>query len=166
MALPWRTALSCRDRQFRGGFYITLSVVMLALALTFGPIQGQSAVAQGVVSHRQIAEQIYAQMPELPRENHYERSDTGDVDPGNTLISRFVRYHMFVQRRPAVYRLDWKMTLADYLGVNDWVVEPVYPSTDVLERSPRNGDMAAIRSLTLAQRQALVDALVAIYRPE
>ncbi|MGB3613730.1 MAG: hypothetical protein WBA10_08050 [Elainellaceae cyanobacterium] len=143
-----------------------MSIAAFVAALTVGASQYQPAAAQGIISHRTVAAQIYAQMPELPLENHYERSDTGDVDDSNTLISRVVRYHLFVQRRQPIYRLDWKLTLADYLGVNDWVVEPIYPGADVLERSPRNGDMTAVRTLTLAQRQALVDALVAIYRAD
>ncbi|MGF1537373.1 MAG: hypothetical protein ACFB4J_12950 [Elainellaceae cyanobacterium] len=127
--------------------------------------QPQQVSAQGLIPTREAAAQIYAQMPDLPLENHYERAEARGVDESNTLMLRFIRYHLFVQRRSPVLRLDWKLTLADYLGVNEWVTEPVYPSFNELEDSPRNGDMNAVRSLNLAQRQALVEALVAIYSP-
>ncbi len=145
--------------------YLGIAVLALISVLLVLPGRPQRATAQGIAPSRQVAEQIYAQLPGLPLENYYERAGTNDVDESNTLISRFVRYHLFVQRRQPIYRLDWKLTLADYLGVNEWVLESAYPGFAELDGSPRNADMTAVRSLTLSQRQALVEALVAIYRP-
>jgi hypothetical protein len=113
---------------------------------------------------RNAAQQIYAQMPELPLEDHYERVETGEVDSDNTLLSRFIRYHLYVQGRSPLYRLDWKITLADYLGVNEWMRAEQYPSASDLAVNPRDADIAAIQQLNRAQRDALVQALVDLYR--
>ncbi|MGF1515370.1 MAG: hypothetical protein ACFB5Z_16955 [Elainellaceae cyanobacterium] len=148
----------------RYGAYAVLAALTLAAALDLAP--GHPVAAQGIISTSQAAEQIYAQMPDLPLENHYESAETRGIAESSTLIRRLVRYHLFVQRRQPLSRLDWKLTLADYLGVNEWVTEPAYPGYSELEESPRNGDMNAVRSLTLAQRHALVEALVGVYRPD
>ena len=145
--------------------YVMAAAIALALAVSLNSTLHPAATAQGIVPPSQIAAQVYAQLPNLPLENTYERRDSRDIATDSTLMSRFIRYHLFVQRRSPVYRLDWKLTLADYLGVNEWVTAPEYPGADILETSPRNGDMNAVRSLTLAQRQALVEVLVGIYRP-
>ncbi|HEY9663469.1 MAG TPA: hypothetical protein V6C65_33910, partial [Allocoleopsis sp.] len=89
---------------------------------------------------------------------------TGNVVTSNTLISRLVRYHIYVKGRPPIYRFDWKISLADYLGVNDLMVASDYPSADALKQNPIEGDVAAIRSLSRAQRDALVQTLTDIFR--
>ncbi len=109
--------------------------------------------------------QVYQVLPDLPLENRYVNRETGKVDPNNTLIGRFIRYHIYVKGRPAAYRLDWKLSLADYLGVNEIMQDQDYPSAKALRQNPIDSDREAIKKLTLAQRSALVDTLVGIFNP-
>ena len=107
---------------------------------------------------------VYEKVPDLPIENNYISKETGKVDPNNTLVGRLIRYHVFVKGRPPNYRFDWKLSLADYLGVTpDYLVEGVYPGKDVLRENPMERDRAAIQSLNRKQRDALVQALVDVF---
>jgi hypothetical protein len=108
---------------------------------------------------------VYERLPDLPLENQYVSKQTGKVDPNSTLVSRLIRYHVYVKSRPAFYRFDWKLTLADYLGVYDYLDESRYPGNDTLKENPMEGDRAAIQKLTRSQRAALVDVLVSIFSP-
>ena len=92
----------------------------------------------------------------MPLENDYVSQETGEVDTENTLISRLIRYHFYVKGRPPNFRFDWKLTLADYLGAND------YLHNDLTE-NPMEGDRQAIQSLTRSQRETLVNRLVDIF---
>lgn len=112
-----------------------------------------------------IWQQVYQQLPDLPLENQYVNDETGDVSTNNTLVSRLIRYHIYTKGRPTAYRLDWKLTLADYLGVNERMDANTYPSGTSLRTNPMTGDMAAIRNLTRTQRDALVNGLVSIFNP-
>lgn len=104
---------------------------------------------------------VYQQLPDFPRENNYVSKETGKVEPNNTLVGRLIRYHLFVKGRPANYRFDWKLTLADYLGATpEFLVEAVYPGGDVLRSNPMERDREVIRQLNRVQREALVQALV------
>jgi hypothetical protein len=126
----------------------------------------QPAAAQFAVPEN-AGQRVYERLPNLPLENQYVSKESGKVDEKNTLVSRLMRYHIFVKRRPPMYRLDWKLTLADYLGANEnlWPVESQYPGANDLQQNPMEGDRKAIENLTLAQRQALVDTLVSIFNP-
>jgi hypothetical protein len=106
---------------------------------------------------------VYERLPNLPRENQYVSKETGKVDENNTLIGRLMRYHVFVKRRPPMYRLDWKLTFADYLGANNYLVESQYPSADTLGENPMESDRKVIEKLNRAQRDALVNVLVSIF---
>lgn len=107
---------------------------------------------------------VYEKLPDLPIENNYISKETGKVDPNNTLVGRLIRYHVFVKGRPPNYRFDWKLSLADYLGATpDYLVESVYPGSDVLRENPMERDRTAIQSLNKAQRDALVQALVDVF---
>ena len=107
---------------------------------------------------------VYEKLPDLPIENNYISQETGKVDPNNTLVGRLIRYHVFVKGRPPNYRLDWKLSLADYLGATpDYLVEDVYPGKDVLRSNPMERDRTAIQSLNRTQRDALVQALVDVF---
>lgn len=107
---------------------------------------------------------VYQQLPNFPLENSYVSKETGKVDPNNTLVGRLIRYHLFVKGRPANYRLDWKLTLADYLGATpEYLEEGVYPGGDVLRVNPMERDRAVIQSLNRAQRDALIQVLVDIF---
>jgi hypothetical protein len=123
------------------------------------------ATAQ-TLSPEGVAAKVYQEMPELPQENQYIRQETGEVDEDNTLISRIVRYHQYVKARPTIFRLDWKLTLADYLGANEIIPESRYPGYSTLTTNPMKRDVEAVNSLTLNQRQQLVDVLVRIYNPQ
>lgn len=115
---------------------------------------------------RDVWQQVYQQLPDLPLENKYVNKETGKVDPENTLVSRLVRYHVYVKGRPPNYRLDWKLTLADYLGENELMGETVYPGYDTLRSNPIEGDRAVINRLNRKQRDALVQTLVNVFNSE
>ena len=119
-----------------------------------------------VVGASDVWRQVYQQLPNLPLENQYVSHDTGKVDPNSTLVSRLIRYHIYVKGRPLIYRLDWLLTLADYLGANETMDEGRYPGADSLQKNPLDGDRAAIGRLNLAQRDALVQVLVNIFNPK
>lgn len=115
----------------------------------------------GRVRAQEVWRIVYQQLPDFPLENNYVSKETGKVDPENTLAGRLIRYHLFVKGRPANYRLDWKLTLADYLGATpDFWDEALYPGGDVLRENPMDRDREAVRRLNRAQRDALVRVLV------
>ena len=62
-------------------------------------------------------------------------------------------------------RLDWKLTLADYLGVNEFLQTDDYPSATALTINPIQGDTNVIRALTLLERNVLIKTLVAVFTP-
>ena len=112
-----------------------------------------------------VWQEVYQKLPNLPRENQYVNRDTGKADPNNTLVSRLMRYHIYTKGRPAAYRLDWKLTIADYLGANEPIESTTYPSAASLQKNPLEPDMAVIAQLDRNQRNALVQALVDIFTP-
>lgn len=113
----------------------------------------------------EVAAVIYELFPELPKENHYQAIAGGEVAADNTLVSRIIRYHLYVKNRPSTYRLDWKLTLADYLGVNEIMRENQYPGHDTLRTNPLAGDRAAIARLSRQERDRLVELLVRAFNP-
>lgn len=115
------------------------------------------------LSRGSIDQKIYQQLPDFPLENQYVSRESGKVSSRNTLITRLIRYHTQVKGRAPNYRLDWKLTLADYLGANEIMDDGVYPGADALKQNPFEGDRAAIRKLTRKQRDALIQALVNAY---
>ncbi|HEY9670093.1 MAG TPA: hypothetical protein V6D11_01440 [Waterburya sp.] len=123
----------------------------------------QPAAAQFSVA-KDAWRQVYQRLPNLPLENQYVSKETGKVDENSTLIGRLIRYHVFVKSRPPMYRLDWKLTLADYLDANEYLVDAQYPGVNDLRENPMEGDRKAIQKLTRSQRDALVNVLVSIFR--
>ena len=113
----------------------------------------------------EAGQQVYERLPNVPLENQYVSKETGEVDSNNTLVSRLIRYHIYSKSRPPYYRLDWKLTMADYLGAHEYLVESKYPSSNTLKENPMERDQAAIQKLTRAQRDALIDVLVSIFNP-
>jgi hypothetical protein len=111
-------------------------------------------------------QQVYQTLPDFPRENQYISQESGKVAESNTLIGRLIRYHVYIKSRPVNFRLDWKLTLADYLGANERITAATYPSADTLRTNPVQGDITAIRSLDRTQRDALVQALVDVFTPK
>lgn len=125
------------------------------------PAQAQ----QRYLRMEEAAPEVYRLLPELPLENQYVDREDGKASEENTLISRLIRYHVYVKGRPFSYRLDWKLTLADYLGVNERISPDTYPSGDALKTNPLAGDRAAISKLSRTQRDQLVGVLVSIFAP-
>ncbi|MGI0496933.1 hypothetical protein ACOKW7_00475 [Limnospira platensis CENA597] len=130
------------------------------------PPQHSSQLAQGgMLRVRDVWQQVYELLPDLPKENHHISTETGEPAEDNTLIDRLIRYHVYIQNRPTQFRLDWKLTLADYLGANKIMRPEQYPRARVLRENPLEGDKKAIGSLNRQQRDALVDVLVGIFNP-
>lgn len=139
-------------------------LVGIAFAVAVGSLH--SPAASQTPRPEAAAKTVYERIPDLPLANTYTRSDTGALDPDNTLIARFIRYHQDVKKRFTEIRLDWRLTLADYLGANDPIVTDRYPGANTLTANPMTRDIELIRSLNRRQRDALVTILVSIYNPE
>jgi hypothetical protein len=146
-----------RRRLSRGGIGMAI-----ALSLTLFSLNGLTQTLRPEAAARGV----YERAVDLPLQNQYIRLDTGELDPENTLVSRFIRYHQDAKKRFTVLRLDWQLTLADYLGVNEAIVEERYPGNNTLTVNPMTADIQAIRSLNRRQREQLVTILVHIYNPE
>ncbi|MFM7191464.1 MAG: hypothetical protein ACKOX2_11695 [Microcystaceae cyanobacterium] len=151
------------------GFLIGLMVV-----LGGGWFQGELSLAQTPPANRimtsirpeEAAQKVYAKLTFLPLENQYIRKETGQVDPEHTLMSRLIRYHLDVKKRQPRYRFDWKITLADYLGVNEEIIAANYPGALTLQTNPKDNDVKKIQALNRAQRDELVGLLAIIYKPQ
>jgi hypothetical protein len=146
---------------------IAVLIAVCALILSLGNsnfLTISPAVAQRV-SPGDVWQLVYQQLPELPKENQYISKDTKKIAENNTLASRLIRYHIYVKGRSPIYRLDWKLTLADYLNANETMYEASYPGNDSLQENPIEGDRTAIAKLTRTQRNNLVQVLVNIFNP-
>ncbi len=110
-------------------------------------------------------QQVYRRLPKFPMENSYISRENRKPAVDNTLVGRLIRYHVFVKGRPVASRLDWKLTLADYLGVNEFIQEETYPSGESLTENPMQRDVKVMQSLNLSQRDALVRAIVTVFAP-
>lgn len=141
-------------------FFLSFFFSIVAVNYLLEPISAQ------VLRPEAISSEIYQRMPDFPKENQYINRETGKVVPDNTLISRIVRYHQYVKSRPTQFRLDWKLTLADYLNLNEQILESTYPGSTTLQINPLPGDRQAISQLNRLQRNKLVDIFVNIYNPQ
>ncbi len=110
-----------------------------------------------------VWQQVYQKLPNLPLENKYISKETNKVDENSTLVTRLLQYHIYVKGRAPAYRLDWKLTLADYLGVNELISEAAYPGNATLKTNPIERDRAAINRLTRKERNDLVQTLVSLF---
>ncbi|BAC09810.1 hypothetical protein [Thermosynechococcus vestitus] len=115
------------------------------------------------INPRWVAETLYPKLPGFPKENHYIRQDNRQPAPESTLLERFIIYHTTVKGRSPLYRFDWKLSLADYLGLNEFLTPETYPGRSYLTVNPMEGDRAAIRQLNRQQRDALVSTLATFY---
>ena len=149
-------------RGHRHQISLSLGVLGLVLAIGFGASHplGLGASPVWAQSPKTIAVQVYERVPNLPLENQYIRRETNRMAADSTLVSRLIQYHAFVKGRSTQFRLDWKITLADYLGLNERVLPETYPGYDFLKSNPINNDLTVVRQLNRAQRAALVQALV------
>lgn len=125
-----------------------------------------NAAAQILINPRLVAETLYPQLPGFPKENHYIRQENRQPAPESTLLERLIVYHTTVKGRSPLYRFDWKMSLADYLGLNEVVLAATYPGRSYLTVNPMERDIAAIRQLNRQQRDALVNTLATFYRQQ
>lgn len=146
-----------------GLIILSLSWVEANFTRLFTP-QAATAQAPGV-RLGEVEQRVYQQLPNLPLENKYVSKETGKVAENSTLVSRLVQYHVYIKGRAPNYRLDWKLTLADYLNANEVMYETSYPGHDTLRQNPIDGDRTAISKLNRQQRDALVAALVSIFTP-
>jgi hypothetical protein len=140
-----------------------LTTACFPLTISLVGLTPELALSQVSTSPKIVASEIYQALPNLPLENQYVRKETNKVATDSTLIERFIHYHTNVKGRSAGFRMDWKISLADYLGVNDYLTEITYPGHAFLKTSPMKGDRAAIQALSRQQREALIQALVDHY---
>jgi hypothetical protein len=137
-----------------------IGLILCWSLLTTQPVNAQRVTAGDVW------QQVYQQLPDFPRENQYVSKESGRVAENNTLVSRLIQYHLYIKERAPIFRLDWKLTLADYLGANEVMYDSSYPGNDVLRLNPIEGDRTAIKKLNRNQRDALVQALVNAFSPK
>lgn len=135
------------------GLFLLTATAMVLLSIAPPSIAG-------LVRTADIAQRVYIELPEIPLENQYFNQKLKKIDPNNTLINRVLRYHAFTKGRPTDMRLDWKLTVADYLGANDIMDPATYPSHDVLSKNPMDDDRAAVNTLTRSMRDRLIDRLI------
>jgi len=152
--------------QFFSPFIITLmSVVIIVLGIGNRNLLHIAPAAAQRFSSSDVWQQVYQQIPDLPQENQYVSKTTGQIVTTNTLVSRLIRYHIYNKGRSPIYRLDWKLTLSDYLDANETIYADSYPGNDTLKQNPLTSDRIAISKLTRSQRNKLVQVLVNIFNP-
>ncbi|MEL6602699.1 MAG: hypothetical protein AAFP20_05665 [Cyanobacteria bacterium J06614_10] len=148
------------------GAALTASFLIVLALSVFSPFASQWIRAEAQASRRvppsTIAAQVYQQHPDFPLENQYISEETGSVATENTLVDRFIRYHLYVKRRPTNFRLDWKLTMADYLGAFDRMSPERY-SDYGLRDNPFADDIAAIERMTAEERDRFVNAIYETY---
>lgn len=135
--------------------------LLCASLVASGWIVAQPAVAQRI-NAKLAADAVYSQLPELPQENQYVRRKGNKPAPNSTLVSRLIQYHTQVKGRSPQYRFDWKITLADYLGLYENLREEEYPG-QYLKTNPMENDRKLIRQFTRKQRLALTQILSDLY---
>ncbi len=141
---------------------LTVALYIILSSGEFPWLLPRPVVAQ-VFQVQEAATWVYQQLPELPKENQYVRRENGKVATDSTLLERLIQYHVNVKGRSPLSRLDWKITLADYLGVNGYLQPASYPGRSFLRTNPLEGDRAVIQRLNRTQRDSLVQTLVNFY---
>jgi hypothetical protein len=124
-----------------------------------------SALAQ-TIPPESVAAKVYQKIPDLPKEDRFINKELQQADRDNTLVSRLVRYHLYVKNRPLNFRLDWKLTIADYFNLNEDIKAINYPGSSTLTTNPLESDRQIITKLNRQQRDLLIDTLVSIYNPQ
>lgn len=135
--------------------------VLVATFVAFNGIAlgaGQAQSPSRSINPAAISTQVYTQIPELPLENQYISSETGEVATENTLVSRMIRYHLYIKNRPTTLRLDWKLTMADFLGAFERMSPADYPDYGLRE-NPMAGDILAVENLSWGVRDRLTNLL-------
>jgi hypothetical protein len=155
--------MSWRRRQLKFGFLgVLVATVVMLHAGQFWLPTAPAAAQQPYVSPESIATQFYQRVPNFPKLDQYKVSDP-KVPNSSTLVERFVQYHTSVKGRSPLFRFDWKISLADYLGLNDFIDGRTYPGKSYLAINPMQDDRAALRQLTRPQRELLVQTLMNIF---
>lgn len=163
----WKTLQAHSPFLLKSWKGLVIFLVGFSLALGIGQFNPNVPPVQAeTIRVETAAETVYQKLPSFPKDNQYVRKETGQVDPDFTLINRLIRYHEDLKKRSTVFRLDWQITLADYLGVNEAIKEDRYPGSSTLTANPMESDIQTIRQLNRRQRQELVDVLVSIYTPK
>ena len=147
-----------------------LAIFSIAIALVIYAASGltspRSTQAQPTPIRRvdpgALSARVYEQMPTLPLENQYISTDTGRVAEDNTLASRIIRYHLYSQKRPTNFRLDWKLTMADYLGAFERMSADNYADYGLRE-NPMEADIAVVRGLSWEERDRLTNTLYEVF---
>ena len=150
-----------------GGRMALVLLVGISVSFLMGslsPAAAQSPARR--LQQGQIAEQVYQEISDLPREDNYIDAEANAAAATNTLVNRLARYHYYVKGRSTQSRLDWKLTLADYLGANERIDPSEYPFASRFDRNPLSGDRTAIAGLSRQTRDRLVWALIAAFHPE
>ena len=153
----------------RHSLSLFIIALMTATTVVMGTVIGSNAPlvgAQTVLEPEVIALQVYEQLPNFPKENQYLYRTKKQPATDNTLVSRLIRYHTYNRSRSPQYRLDWKITLADYLGVNDYMTPRNYPGAAFLNTNPIEQDQALIQALNRDERNELINTIVAVFSPD
>jgi hypothetical protein len=143
--------------------------IAAGVILSSGPgllLPSQPTLAQAGISPQKIADQVYQRLPGFPLENQYFRQSNNQVATDSTLVERMIQYHTSVKGRSPLFRLDWKITLADYLGLNEYLQADSYPGKNFLKSNPMVGDRSTVQKLTRQQRADLIQAIVIAYTGE
>ena len=130
----------------------SVALPLVATVWVAAPAQAQLSRVEGAV------QEVYRLMPELPLEDGYPA--TGDSRGFRTLMHRLMVYHIQVMGRTPFSRLDWQLTLADYLDANEVMLVQNYPGATIFATNPYHGDRTVIQSLTRPQRHNLLRALL------
>lgn len=122
---------------------------------------GVSSVHAQLREIPEAVRQVYKALPKLPLENTYApKADNIGSPQDNTWIRRVMLYHIQLKGRSPTSRLDWKLTLADYLGANETMFTDAYPGATTYSPNPYDGDLKVMQSLSRAERNALLLALL------
>jgi hypothetical protein len=158
-------SLPANKRQVMALRLLLAACLGLCLALSGGKIFPRSAAIAQDLRVEEVEAIVYQRLPYLPKENQYIRLETQAVDAQFSLVNRIIRFHTDVKKRSPGSRLDWKLTLADYLGINEPMQAEQYPGNSTMAANPMEGDREAIRRLNRRQRAELVDLLASLYTP-
>ena len=158
-------AVSTESAPVHGNSLASLQNNPVKVPLEDSALQGGAIKISQRIRRKDLWQEVQKRLPDLPLENNYTSSITGDLSETNTLIRRMIEYHNFRKGRSPRSRFDWKLTLADYLGLHDVIVADTYPGVNKLKINPINGDMTAVQAMNREQRNQLVNTLVSLYDP-
>ena len=157
--------MASNKRQIAALRLLVIACLGFCIVLISGQILPRSTATAQELRVEQAAVIVYERLPDLPKDNQYVRVETQAVDPEFTLVNRLIRYHTDVKKRSPRFRLDWKLTLADYLGSNEPMKAEQYPGSSTLTSNPMESDRETMRRLSRRQRAELVDLLASLYNP-